>query len=203
MTWAAFFAAWALHLAAAASPGPAVLLAARTGLSAGFIKAVPLSAGLGLGAVIWAAAALFGLALLFEIFPALFWSFRLAGGLFLVWIAFQMWRHASDPIGDAAAAQGRGSWALFSQGTLTQLANPKPAIFFGAVFAGTVPPGTSFGWLIALLVMVFVNEMACTLGIARLFSLQHTRSLYLRAKTAIDRVFAGILGCLGVKIALF
>lgn len=203
MTLTAFLAAWLLHLAAAASPGPAILLAARTGLSQGFARAVPLSIGLGLGAVVWAAAALFGLALIFQIFPALFWSFRIAGGLFLLWIAYQMWSHARAPIEDLGAEKGSSGQALLMRGLLTQLANPKPAIFFGAVFAGTVPPGTSLPWLLTLLIMVFVNEVACNLGIARLFALQHTRAIYMRAKTGIDRTFAGILGCLGVKIALF
>mgnify|MGYP006213303223 CR=1 FL=1 len=54
MTLAAFTAAWFLHLIAAASPGPAVLMAARTGVSEGFRTGAWLAVGIGIGAVFWA-----------------------------------------------------------------------------------------------------------------------------------------------------
>ncbi|MGL5010751.1 MAG: LysE family transporter, partial [Paracoccaceae bacterium] len=62
MTLTAFAAAWFLHLIAAASPGPAVLMAARTGVTEGFRTGAWLAVGIGIGAVFWALAALFGLA---------------------------------------------------------------------------------------------------------------------------------------------
>ena len=202
MTLSAFLAAWALHLIAAASPGPAVLMAARTGVTEGFRTGVWLAAGIAAGAVVWAVAALFGLAVLFEIAPALLWGFKIAGGLFLIWIAFQMWRHASDPL--AAPDDGRtarGAWAALRLGVTTQLANPKPAVFFGAVFVGTVPPGTTLPWIAALLAAVFLNELLCNVIVARLFSFDGPRRAYGRMKTTIDRSFGGILAVLGIKLA--
>ena len=113
MTLAAFLAAWALHLVAAASPGPAVLMAARTGVTEGFRTGVWLALGLGLGAVVWAVAALFGLAVLFKVAPALLLGFKIAGGLFLCWIGFQMWRHAAGPLAAPGAGRvARHGWAL-------------------------------------------------------------------------------------------
>ncbi len=203
MTLAAFLAAWALHLVAAASPGPAVLMAARTGVSEGFRTGVWLAFGLGLGAVVWAVAALFGLAVLFRVAPALLWGFKVVGGLFLCWIAFNMWRHAAEPMAPPGEGRvARGVWGALWLGLATQLANPKPAVFFGAVFVGTVPPGTSLPWIAALLLAVWVNEVACNIAVARLFSFGRTRSLYARLKARIDRVFGGILAVLGLKIAV-
>ncbi|MES2143656.1 MAG: LysE family translocator, partial [Pseudomonadota bacterium] len=139
MTWAAFLAAWALHFVAAASPGPAVLMTARVGVTEGFRSGVWLAVGIGLGAVVWAAAALFGLALLFKTAPALLWGYKIAGGLFLIWIAWQMWSHARDPLTSATEDQPtRSIWSAFRLGLVTQMSNPKPAVFFGAVFVGTV-----------------------------------------------------------------
>ncbi|GGE26879.1 Threonine/homoserine/homoserine lactone efflux protein [Gemmobacter megaterium] len=202
MTLAAFLAAWALHLVAAASPGPAVLMAARTGVTEGFRTGMWLAFGLGLGALVWAVAALFGLAVLFQIAPALLWGFKVAGGLFLCWIAWNMWRHAADPL--PAPVEGRaarGRLSALRLGLATQLANPKPAVFFGAVFVGTVPPGTSLPWIAALLFAVWMNEVICNILVARLFSFDRTRSIYARLKTGIDRAFGGILAVLGLKIA--
>ena len=64
MTLAAFLTVAALHLVAAISPGPAFVMTLRTAVTQGFRPSVGLAAGLGLGAVIWAVAALAGLALL-------------------------------------------------------------------------------------------------------------------------------------------
>lgn len=61
-------------------------------------------AALHLMAVIWAAA-LFGLTLLFEATPAPLWTLKLAGGAYLVWMAWTMWRHAAEPLDVSATAR--------------------------------------------------------------------------------------------------
>ena len=202
MTLTAFLAAWALHLIAAASPGPAVLMTARTGITEGFRTAAFLAMGIGAGAVIWAVTALFGLALLFQIAPAALWGFKVLGALFLLWIALTMWRHAPEALATNDRTQPPRAASAMRLGVLTQLSNPKPAIFFGAVFVGTVPPGTSAPWIAALLGMVFLNELGCNLIVARAFSFPRVQNGYARLKTAIDRSFAGLLALLSVKVAL-
>jgi threonine/homoserine/homoserine lactone efflux protein len=202
MSLTAFIAAWALHLIAAASPGPAVLMTARIGVTEGFRAGVLVAIGVGLGAVCWALAALFGLAVLFKLAPALFWAFKIMGGLFLCWIAIQMWMHAKDPLlAEAGDGPVRSAWGAFRLGLFTNLANPKPAVFFGAVFVGTVPPDATIPSLVALLCVVFLNELICNCLVARAFSFEGPRRTYLRLKTGIDRTFGGILALLGVKIA--
>lgn len=202
MTIAAFLAAWALHLVAAASPGPAVLMAARIGVTEGLRTGIFLAIGIGIGAVFWAVAALFGLAVLFQIAPALLWGFKILGALFLLWIALQMWRHADEALIDPDAIPApRGALSAFRLGLFTQLSNPKPAVFFGAVFVGTVPPNATPLALAALLTAIFLNEFVCNVLVARLFSFPATRRFYTRTKSVIDRSFGGILALLGVKIA--
>ncbi|MBJ2153970.1 LysE family translocator [Paracoccus sp. IB05] len=201
MGLSAFLAAYVLHLIAAASPGPAVLMTARTAVTEGMRTSFFLACGIGFGAVFWALAALFGLAVLFRLAPALFWGFRILGALFLLWIAFNMWRHAPEPLGDNSDHPPRGALAALWLGLATQFANPKAAVFFGAIFVGTVPPGTTWPWLTALLIAVFLNEVLFNLLIARLFSLERTRRAYARLKTVIDRCFGGILALLSFKIA--
>jgi threonine/homoserine/homoserine lactone efflux protein len=156
---------------------------------------------LGFGALFWAVAALFGLALLFQIAPAVLWGFKIAGGLFLMWIALQMWRHAAEPPPDAAAAHARSPLSALRLGVVTQLANPKPAVFFGAVFIGTVPPHASALSVGLLLLASFVNEFVCNVVVARLFSYARIRAAYTRLKSTIDRSFGAVLGLLGLKIA--
>ncbi|MVO14637.1 LysE family translocator [Parasedimentitalea huanghaiensis] len=202
MSLAAFIAAVLLCLMAAISPGPAVLMAARIGLAEGWRTGVALATGIGAGAVIWAAAALFGLALLFDYAPVLLTGLKIGGAALLIWLAIKMWRRADDPVAQTEIPPTpRSPLAAFRLGLVTQLANPKPAVFFGAVFIGTVPVGTPGVVMAALLACIFLVETLWNALIARLFSLEKSRRIYINLKHIIDRTFGGLLALLGVKIA--
>jgi threonine/homoserine/homoserine lactone efflux protein len=202
VTLGALASVWFVHLLAAASPGPAILMAARTGVTQGFVTGMWLSFGIGVGALVWAVAALFGMATLFHVAPSLLWGFKIAGGFFLCWIAFKMWRHAPKPLDlPTGGVPARRPWSAFRLGLFTQLSNPKPAVFFGAVFVNTIPAGIGLTWIALILVLMMLNELACTLIVARTFSLDRPRRAYQRLKLYIDRSFGGLLALLGVKIA--
>ena len=202
MSLAAFLAFAALSLFAAVSPGPAVLMAARTGLTEGFRTGAALATGIGAGAVFWASAAMFGLNLLFQAAPALLWALKIGGGLYLIWMGIGLWRHADEPLAEGPVrAVPRSIPSAFRLGLMTQLANPKPAVMFSAIFLGTVPQGTPPWQMAALLAVVFANETIWNTLVARIFSLDRTRAAYISLKTIIDRSFGGLLALLGLKIA--
>ncbi|WP_299815908.1 LysE family transporter [uncultured Jannaschia sp.] len=199
----AFLGVAAIHLAAAISPGQAFVLAVRTAAAEGYRPALGLALGFGIGAFVWAAAALLGLSLLFETLPVLFTAMKVAGGLFLVYLALRMWLHAPDPlpaIDPAAAPRGLGS--AIRLGLLAMLANPKPAIFFGAVFVGLVP-ATALVWEKAVILLnILWVEAAWYVVVARVFSLPRARAAYGRLKTVLDRGLGLALGALGLRFAI-
>ncbi len=204
MTLGAFAAIYFVHLAAAISPGPAVLLAARTGLREGMARGAWLSLGIGLGACIWALAALFGLAVLFQVAPALLTVLKLAGAGYLLFLAWKMWRHAAEPLDThlPETGCGRSNLGLMRLGITTQLANPKPAIFFGTIFLTFLPPSLPFWAYGVLMAMILFNDTGWNLIVSRIFSLDRTRRGYLGLKSSIDRTFGGLLALLGLKLAL-
>lgn len=202
MTLAAFFAIWSLHLMAAVSPGPAVMMSARIGIQDGLKTGFFLSVGIGLGGVVWAAAALFGLNLLFVAAPMLLFGFKLLGGAYLVWMGWSMWRDATTPLHVSNTAEAtRTPIQALKLGLFTQLANPKPAILFSAIFLGTVPPSAPAWIYAAILTVVFLNETIWNCAVARVFSLERSKRTYIGLKTVLDRAFGGALALLGVKIA--
>ncbi|TKD21875.1 LysE family translocator [Rhodobacter capsulatus] len=204
MSFAAFFGIYMISLAAAISPGPAVLLAARTSLREGFVRGAWLAVGIGLGACIWAVAAMFGLAILFRIAPTLLTVLKFAGAGYLLYLAYKMWRHAAEPMSmdlpeDDAKRSALGQvW----RGIAAQLANPKPAVFFGTVFLTFLPPVLPFWAYGVILGIIFFNDTVWNVLVARIFSLDRTRAAYLGLKTLIDRIFGGLLGLMGLKLAL-
>jgi threonine/homoserine/homoserine lactone efflux protein len=203
VTAVAFLTIALIHLAAAISPGPSFAVAVRTAAAEGFRPAAAFAFGLGLGAVAWALAALCGLALLFEVAPPALTTLKVAGGVFLVWIAIATWRHADAPLPEAAPdAVPRSLASGVRFGLVTQLANPKPAVFFGAVFVGLVPPGTPWPTLGLLLAVILLNETLWYLVVARVFSLARARAAYAGAKGWVDRAFGGLMAAFGLRLAV-
>lgn len=202
MTPTVFLSILSIHLIAAMSPGPSFVVSVRTAASEGFRPAFGLAVAFGAGAVIWAIAAMSGLSVLFELFPRAYMIFKIAGGLFLIWIGLKTLRHARDPLPDATTLASPRSLAnAVRLGLMTQLSNPKPAIFFGAVFAGLIPPETSLGVKAILLFFVFFDETLWYVIVARVFSRQKARQAYGRAKLWTDRALGGMIAIFGLRIA--
>ena len=203
MTPAAFAAFSGLVVFAAISPGPAVLMSARTGLTEGFRTGFMLATGIATGAVVWALAAVFGLTLVFEAAPSLLWALKLGGAAYLLWMAFHLWRDAKMPFQTTdTRALPRSAFAAFRLGLWTNLSNPKAAVMFSSIFLGTLQAGTSYWVLGVLLAIIFLSESIWNTLVARVFSLDRTRARYISLKTVIDRSFGGLLALLGLKIAL-
>lgn len=203
MTLTAFLSVVLIHLAAAISPGPSFVVALRVAAAEGFGTAVALALGFGLGAVLWATAAMAGMAVLFELVPELFRALKLVGAGFLLFIAVMMWRHAATPLAPTeAGAAPRSAASAVRFGFLTFASNPKPAIFFGAVFVGLVPADAPLAWKAAIIGAVFLNETLWYVFVARVFSLRRARAAYVRAKTWVDRAFGALIAAFGLRIAL-
>jgi threonine/homoserine/homoserine lactone efflux protein len=202
MSTSIFISVALIHLLAAISPGPSFVVCLRTAASEGFATAAALSFGFGLGAVLWAAGAMAGLALLFELVPAVFVGLKVVGGLFLIYIAVMMWRHAPEPMPQVNDSAPRSARAAIWFGFLTFATNPKPAIFFGAVFVGLVPVDATLPARLGLLAVIFANETLWYILVSRVFSLPKARAAYARAKAWVDRSFGALIAAFGLKIAL-
>lgn len=201
MSLAAFLAFAGLVLFAVVSPGPAVLMSARTGLSEGFRTGVMLALGIATGAVFWALAAMFGLQLIFDAAPALLWALKIGGAAYLMWLAWRLWRDAKTPfIAEDARPVPRSALAAYRLGLSTNLSNPKAVVIYSSIFLGTIRPDTP-GWiLVCLILLILVAETAWNSLVARIFSLDRTRATYISLKSVIDRCFGAALALLGGKI---
>jgi threonine/homoserine/homoserine lactone efflux protein len=201
MTLAAFLAFAGLVTFAAISPGPAVLMAARTGLNEGFRTGVMLAMGIGSGAMVWALAAMFGLNIVFAAAPSLLWALKIGGAGYLLWMAWHLWRDAKQPfVTEDARPVPRSALAAYRLGLWTNLANPKAAVMFSSIFLGTLQADTPYWVLGLLLAVIFTAETLWNSLVARIFSLERSRARYISLKTLIDRSFGGALALLGVKI---
>jgi threonine/homoserine/homoserine lactone efflux protein len=136
-----------------ATPGVDMLLTVTRTLQGGVRAGLAAAAGINAGCVVHVLAAAFGLAALLAVSTTLFAVIKWAGAAYLLWLAFGMWRQAwrrstaSVGAGDAAAnrspaAAQRSLAADFRAGVLTNLLNPKVALFFLAFLPQFIHAGT-------------------------------------------------------------
>jgi threonine efflux protein len=188
-----------VQLLAVISPGPSFLITARTAVAQSRTDGVKVALGLGTGTVLWAVAALLGLNVLFRALPPLFIAMKVFGALFLLWIAFQIFRHAADPIA-LDGAKGGTVANPFMKGFLTQISNPKVAVFFGSIFIAMLPADVPLWMTLALVAIVSFNEVWWYSVVALFFGSGRVRTFYIGAKKWIDRTTGLFLGALGVRL---
>ena len=190
-----------VHLLAVASPGPSTVLVIQTAAVSGRRAGLLAAFAMMLGAVAWAAAALYGLQVLFARFDWLYVAFRIAGGLYLLYLAYLLLRHAGAPLPEADPSAVRaGAWQGFLKALLLQLSNPKVMVFMGSIFISLLPAQPP-GWMDAtVLAIVAVNEFTWFALLSLLFSGAAARAFYRRTKLWLDRLMGGVLGLLGIRL---
>ena len=128
-------------LALTISPGPDMLLLASRSATQGRVAGLATWAGIAVGTYCHALAAAFGLSQLFLAVPVAYDLVRYAGAaylLYLAWKAFTSNTKTEDQID--VNRKDRSALTMFKQGLLTNLLNPKMAIFVLALFPQFVSP---------------------------------------------------------------
>lgn len=192
------------HFIAAASPGPAFIVALQESVARDRRAGVAAAVGIALGSFLWALLVVLGVGLLLQQASWLYGTLRLLGGLYLIYLGICLWRGAARPLILPGATKGAPASALRSLrlGLLTQLVNPKAAVFFGSIFLTFLPPDLPLWVTGVVLANIFAVEFLWYLAVALLFSTGRVRRAYTGAKLWIDRLAGGCLAALGVKLAL-
>ncbi|TPG51879.1 LysE family translocator [Roseomonas nepalensis] len=134
----------------ALSPGPDMMFVLGQTLSGGARRGWAAAAGIWCGAMVHLTAAALGVAALIAAEPALFTVLRLAGAAYLLWLGAGALRAAWEgaPVGLPSATAPR---RVVLQGMLTNLTNPKVALFFLAFLPQFVAPDRAAPWVQMLL----------------------------------------------------
>ncbi len=181
------------------SPGPGVIyVTARTvaqGRRAGFVSMFAIEAG----EVVWIAAAATGVAALLATSVSALTFLRLAGAAYLIYLGVQRWRHAEDVASPPRAELGR----VFAQGFLTQLFNPKVAVFFVAFLPQFLDTARPIAPQVALLGAIYI-AIAIAVDATYVLSASAASRRFMRSRTAqrrSARVAAATYVALGVAAA--
>jgi threonine/homoserine/homoserine lactone efflux protein len=200
--FAALFAILGALLIGAISPGPSFVFVVRTAVAKSRTDGFAAAVGMGVGAALFGGLALLGLRTLMTEAGGLYTALKIAGGVYLVYLAYRIWRGATEPVEIAGnGAGGRSNIGRsFGLALATQMSNPKIVAVFGAVFAALLPAERPLWLDLALPALIFVQETGWYALVAFAFSSSRPRALYLGAKTWIDRFAGAVIGALGIRL---
>jgi threonine/homoserine/homoserine lactone efflux protein len=200
--------AWPIFVAASlvliVTPGQDMVLVMSRSIAQGPAAGVATAAGVAFGLVGHTVLATLGLGAILRASDGLFVALKLAGAAYLVWLGVSMLRSASHAL-DPARAAPRPPWRLFADGALSNVSNPKIAVFYIAFLPQFVPlraadpTGSVFALGLAFAALTFVVKAPVGLGAGWL-------SAWLRARPGVLRwLYRGsgaVLVGLGLRLAL-
>lgn len=183
------------------SPGPSFILVARTAVASSRRAGIGAALGMGAGSLIFAIIALMGLNQLMTAVPILWLTLKTAGGLYLLWMAYKMFRGAREPLAlELPGSNGKSLKRAFLTAFTTQISNPKTAMVFAGVFAALLPAHVSNGMLIAIPLVAMMVDGLWYLFVAYALSSRGPRNTYLRFKAPLDRLGGGVMALLGIRL---
>lgn len=195
-----------VQLLALMSPGPDFFFISQTAASRSPKEAFMGVLGVTLGVAIWAAVALLGLNLLLEKMAWLHQIIMLGGGIYLLWMGWQLLRsahhqHRHPPVpGSEPVLPRRGH--TFLRGLLTNLSNPKVVIYFGSVFSLFVGEDVSALQRCGIYALILLETFGWFTLVATLFSLPWMRRKYQQTGKWLDGVGGVLFTAFGLHLIL-
>ncbi|QUG74220.1 LysE family translocator [Erwinia sp. E602] len=185
----------------AISPGPSFILVARTAVASSRRAGIGAALGMGAGSLVFATIALLGLHTLLTAVPVLWLVMKTLGGLYLLWMAYKMFRGARDPLAlELPGSNGKTMQRAFLTAFTTQISNPKTALVFSGVFAALLPQQVSTGMFIAIPLVAMMIDGLWYLFVAYALSSRGPRNTYLRFKAPLDRLGGTVMAALGIRL---
>lgn len=134
------------------SPGPGVIYVVSRSLAQGRRGGFASMFGIESGEVVWMLAAATGVAALLAASTGALTFLRFAGAAYLIVLGIQRWRRVGELVVLETAPIGR----LFAQGFVTQLLNPKVAVFFVAFLPQFLNPSQAIAPQVVVLGIVYL-----------------------------------------------
>jgi len=201
VTWVLFIVA---SLVLIATPGQDMILVMSRSIAQGAAAGVVTAAGVSVGLVGHTVLATLGLGALLRTSEWLFIVLKLAGAAYLIYMGIQLLRTREHALAVSGGAP-KSLWRLFFDGALSNVSNPKIAVFYFAFLPQFVTPGAShptlsifaLGLVFAALTFLVKGPVGLAAGVLSGWLRSRPRVL-----VGVHRTSGVVLVGLGVKLAL-
>ncbi len=187
------------------TPGPDLLFLIGRAAAHGVRAGVAAALGIAAGCLVHTAAVALGVATLLAASSMAFDVIKWAGAAYLLYLGLRLLRGTGGAAAAAQTVPGASPRATFWQGFVTNVLNPKVALFFLALLPQFVAPdAANKGLALAVLGVVFaVNSLFVIVPVAWLAGRASERLLRMgRAQRWLDRALGGLFIALAVRLAL-
>lgn len=196
---------WLLYLAAAmglsASPGPNGLLALTHGALHGSRRAMNTILGGALGFVAVIALSMFGIGALLQTSLAWLTVLKWVGASYLIYLGIQVWRSPPIDLEPSQTPVRPSARAMFRQGALSAVTNPKALLFFTAFLPQFIDPQRSLTTQFMVMAGTFATVEIVTEYV--LATMAHRLRPWLRrVGKQFNRVCGGIFVAIGIALPL-
>lgn len=192
-------------MVALASPGPDFVMAVRSSILYSRRIGIWTSVGFALGVAVHVTYTLMGLAAVISHSVFAFSLIKYAGAAYLIYIGIKS-LHSSgfsqgETLGEGYAAPTFSAMTALRMGFLTNLLNPKAAVFFLAIFSQFVHETTPTWVQVIYAVSCVLLTLIWFSGVAVILTQAPVRAAFLSVSKWIDRICGGALIALGLKLA--
>lgn len=187
------------------TPGQDTMFILGRSLTGGLRSGVASALGISVGSLFHTVMAAAGLSALLAASPMAFLIVRIVGAVYLVYLGARLLLtrdHQSTAL-EAAPAEAGSAWSAFRQGILTNILNPKVALFFLALlpqFIDSDSGAKTLAFLTLGITFVTTGTLWCLVlafGAARLRQFFRRSP---RARVVIDRATGGLFIALGIRV---
>ena len=198
----------ALHFVAQLSPGPDVLLIAKSSASTSRANTLKIILGISVGIVVWVVLTLLGFTVLMQQFPWIQQVLMLLGGVFLARMGWAMLNGGLktlkqetnlDETQQLAAAESKNHFLL---GLLTNLSNPKTLIYFSSVFSLALSSSASAHLKTQLAVIIPIQTFLVFALFMLIMSMPKIKAAYQRSGSYIDIISGGLFLIFAIWLGL-
>jgi threonine efflux protein len=187
-----------LHWVVLVTPGVNMLLISQLAANGHRRAAAFAALGVTSVALTWSVLAILGVSAIFSAHPYLRQALQFAGGAYLIYVAIRLWRAGADLHG--SVGKYLSPFAAFRMGFLTNIMNPKSALFFGSVFATTIPVEPTATMMVSAVCLSTANTFCWHMFLALAFSHHKVQATYARQCRMLNRVAGILVGAFGLRL---
>ena len=195
--------AYSAFLLAIASPGPNVLAVIGTSMSVGRRFGISLALGVAAGSFGWAMLTAAGLSALLASYASALTVIKIAGGFYLLWLAYKSFRSAAsahDIEAKTLSGVTRSPSGYFLRGFIVQMTNPKAALAWIAIISlglhENAPIWVAFSIVLGTSILSVIIH--CVYAVA--FSTAVMVRLYAKARRWIQGVLGAFFTFAGIRL---
>jgi threonine/homoserine/homoserine lactone efflux protein len=182
-------------------PGPDMVLVLRNTYVGGRRAGLRTSCGVLTGNLVHITSGLLGIGWLISKSILAFAALKYAAAAYLIYLGVMSFRSGGTTL-DGSHGEGRlGERHCFLQGFVSNVLNPKGALFYLGVFTVVIAPGTSAGTMLLLVSSMLLISASFWLLFVSTLDRPVVRERIGRSQRAVNRVSGGLLILLGVRVA--